>query len=45
MSSAVVAQFDTEIRMACWFCQNAPPAQHVPSAWTLAITACVVASS
>ena len=44
MSASVVDQFDTEIRIACLPCQNAPPAQHVPSACTAAITLRVVSS-
>jgi hypothetical protein len=31
-SSSVVAQLETEIRMAVWFCQTVPPHQQVPSA-------------
>ena len=38
MSSSLVDQFDTEMRMTCWPCQTAPPAQQVPSACTRAIT-------
>src|SRR6185436_17461239 len=44
MSSRVVAMSLTERRMARGPCQVVPPAQHVPSAWTAAITASVTAS-
>ena len=38
MSAAVVLQFETEIRIAAMPCQTVPPSQHVPSAWTSAMT-------
>ena len=44
MSSSVVDQFETEMRIACWSCQRVPPSQHVPSAWMPAMTARVSTS-
>ena len=37
-SASVVDQFETEIRIAAIPCHVVPPSQHVPSAWTAAIT-------
>ena len=44
-SASVVLQFETEIRIAARPCQVVPPSQHVPSAWTAAMTARVKASA
>ena len=38
MSASVVDQFETEIRIAAMPCHVVPPSQHVPSAWTAAMT-------
>jgi hypothetical protein len=38
MSSSVVRQFETEIRMAGAPAHIVPPHQHTPAAWTAAIT-------
>ncbi len=43
-SASVVLQFETEIRIAAMPCHVVPPSQHVPSAWTAAMTARVKAS-
>ena len=44
MSSSVVAQQDTLIRMAAWPCHSVPPHQQVPSLWSAAITRLVAAA-
>ena len=44
MSASVVAQLETEMRMAAMPCHVVPPAQHVPSSWTAAMTARVRSS-
>ena len=41
MSSSVVCQPETEIRIAARPFQVVPPSQHVPSRWTAAMTAAV----
>jgi hypothetical protein len=45
ISSAVVDQFEIEMRIAACRCQFVPPTQQVPSCWTLVTTCCVMAAA